>query len=54
MSVPIESAQAIVSSETPVDAASDLMTGIIVAAKGILSMKALATAEIQMIMAIIM
>ena len=53
ISVPIESAHAMVSSETPVVAESDLMIGIIVAAKGMLSMKALAIADTQMMMAII-
>lgn len=51
ISVPKESVHDITSSGTPDVAAKDFITGIIVAAKGILSINALATAEIQRIIA---
>ena len=53
MSVPTESAHASVGSAVPVVWESVWITGSMVAANGMLSMKALATADTQMMMAII-
>ena len=53
ISVPIESVHASIGRFAPLDAASVLMIGTIVAANGILSTKALATAEIHRMMATI-
>ena len=53
ISVPIASAQESVSKSTPCSADKLLITGIMVAANGILSTNALANAEIQMIIATI-
>ena len=53
MSVPIESDQVITVSGRPVLAARDWITGIMVAAKGMLSIKADAIADIHIIIAIL-
>ena len=53
MSVPMDSAQASTARSTPCAADSERMTGIMVAAKGMLSTKALAIAETQSTMATI-